>query len=228
MTDSQTEPHNHTRKVHDHSHTLERKNGPPTPSEGTHNSSHTTTVICTQPYRHQDIHTITVTAVTMTQPHTHHQSDTHDDSHTMTATEDRHTYTTRTLQKPHNDSYTDIQRRLHNHTLTHNDNHTITVTLITTAWLLKPGVPSLHSPPPSWSPSSSSPPPLPLPTLYPQGTRPAGTEPGPDGQTEGRGSKTGQRRHRGRPKLLLLTGSGLLPPEPRLRLDVTGAAGPTD
>lgn len=91
MTDSHTEPHNHTRKVHVHSHTLERKNVPPILSEGTHNSSHTMTVICTQPYRHQDIHTITMTAVTMTQPHTHQQSDTHDDSHTMTATEDRHT-----------------------------------------------------------------------------------------------------------------------------------------
>lgn len=187
-----------------------------------HNDSHMHTTIQTprHPHNHSDSsHNDTATYT---------PTDTHDDSHTMTATEDRHTHTTRTLQKPHNDSYTDIQQRLHNHTLTHNDNHTITVTLITTTWLLKPRVPSLHSPPPSWSRSSSSPPPLPLPTLYPQGTRPAGTEPGPDGQTEGRGSKTGERRYRGRPKLLLLTGSGLLPPEPRLRLDVTGAAGPTD
>lgn len=107
MTDSHTEPHNHTIKVHDHSHTLESKNGPPTPSEGTHNSSHTMTVICTQPYRHQDIYTITVIAVTMTQAHTHHQSDIHYHSHTMTATGDTHT--TRTLQKPHNDGYTVTQ-----------------------------------------------------------------------------------------------------------------------
>lgn len=160
----------HTRKAHEHSHTQKHKWAPTH-----HHKEHTMAVICTQPYRHthrERSHNNTAT---------HPQSDTHDDSHTMTATGESHI---------HHTDHTGIPKaaplQLYNHTLTQNDNHTITTTLTTAAWLLGPGVPSPRSPPRAGFSSPSSRPPLPLPAPDPQGTRPAGAEPWRDTQTEGR------------------------------------------